>query len=125
MRRLYLILAVIGFVLPYYFLVSFIVENGLDLPLLINQPLRQRHINFLCGQLNHHRHRLCRFDRHGLSDGHRFLRLGQVPLAGGPGCPGHHRRFPGDGRRIWTRALVFSSHGVAGRRLVFRSKGIA
>jgi len=36
-RRLYLILAVLGFVLPYYFLVSFLVENGLDLGLLLSQ----------------------------------------------------------------------------------------
>ena len=37
MRKLYLILAVLGFVLPYYFFVSFLIENGLDLGLLLNQ----------------------------------------------------------------------------------------
>ena len=37
MRKLYLILAVIGLMLPYYFFVSFLVENGLDLGLLIDQ----------------------------------------------------------------------------------------
>jgi hypothetical protein len=36
-RRLYLLLAIAGFVLPYYFFVSFLFENGLDLPLLISQ----------------------------------------------------------------------------------------
>jgi hypothetical protein len=37
MRRLYLLLAVIGFVLPYYFFASFLIENGLNLGLLFNQ----------------------------------------------------------------------------------------
>ena len=37
MRRLYLLLAVIGFALPYYFFVSFLVENGLNLKLLFSQ----------------------------------------------------------------------------------------
>ena len=37
MRKLYLLLAVIGFVLPYYFFVSFLVENGLNLGLLLDQ----------------------------------------------------------------------------------------
>ena len=37
MRKLYLLLAVIGFVLPYYFFVSFLIENGLDLQLLFSQ----------------------------------------------------------------------------------------
>ena len=35
MKRLYLILAVTGFVVPYYFLISFLAANGLNLPLLI------------------------------------------------------------------------------------------
>jgi hypothetical protein len=30
-------LAIIGFVLPYYFFISFLVENGLDLGLLFDQ----------------------------------------------------------------------------------------
>jgi hypothetical protein len=33
----YLVLAVIGFVFPYYFLLSFLVENGLDVELLLAQ----------------------------------------------------------------------------------------
>jgi hypothetical protein len=37
MRRLYLLLAVMGFVLPYYFFASFLIENGLNLGLLFNQ----------------------------------------------------------------------------------------
>ena len=37
MKRLYLFLAVIGFVLPYYFFVSFLIENGFDLTLLFDQ----------------------------------------------------------------------------------------
>jgi hypothetical protein len=37
MKRLYLFLAVFGFVLPYYFLGLFLVENGLDPQLLVNQ----------------------------------------------------------------------------------------
>jgi hypothetical protein len=35
----YLFLAATGFVLPYYFFVSFLVENGPDLPLLFKQLL--------------------------------------------------------------------------------------
>lgn len=37
MKRLYLVLAILGFVLPYYFFVAFLIENGLDLPLLFDQ----------------------------------------------------------------------------------------
>jgi hypothetical protein len=37
MRTLYLVLAGIGFGVPYYFFVSFLVQNGLDLPLLLDQ----------------------------------------------------------------------------------------
>lgn len=37
MKKLYLFLAIIGFLLPYYFFVSFLLENGLDLGLLIDQ----------------------------------------------------------------------------------------
>jgi hypothetical protein len=37
MKRLYLSLAVIGWVLPYFFFVSFLIENGLDLALLLDQ----------------------------------------------------------------------------------------
>lgn len=37
MRKLYLFLAVIGWILPYFFFVSFLVENGLNLSLLVSQ----------------------------------------------------------------------------------------
>jgi hypothetical protein len=37
LKKLYLLLAIAGFVLPYYFFVSFLVENGPDLPLLLDQ----------------------------------------------------------------------------------------
>jgi len=36
-RKLYLPLAAMGFVLPYYFFVSFLIENGLNLQLLFSQ----------------------------------------------------------------------------------------
>jgi len=37
MRKLYLLMAVVGFVLPYYFFASFLVANGLNLQLLFSQ----------------------------------------------------------------------------------------
>ena len=37
MKQVYLLLCVLGFALPYYFFVSFVLENGLSVPLLINQ----------------------------------------------------------------------------------------
>jgi hypothetical protein len=37
MRRLYLLLAVVGAVVPYYFFISFLLENGLDIGLMIDQ----------------------------------------------------------------------------------------
>ena len=37
MKKLYLLLAVIGFTLPYYFFVSFLIENGLNLQLFFSQ----------------------------------------------------------------------------------------
>lgn len=37
MRKLYLLLAVIGLVLPYYFFALFLAANGLNLQLLFNQ----------------------------------------------------------------------------------------
>lgn len=37
MRKLYLLLAVIGFFLPYYFFVSFLIVNGLNPQLLLSQ----------------------------------------------------------------------------------------
>jgi len=36
-KLLYLILAVIGFILPYYFLISFLISHGPDLRLLLTQ----------------------------------------------------------------------------------------
>jgi hypothetical protein len=36
-KKLYLLLALAGLILPYYFLLSFLVENGLDIPLLFDQ----------------------------------------------------------------------------------------
>ena len=36
-KRLYLLLALLGLVLPYYFFVSFLIENGLDVQLLVDQ----------------------------------------------------------------------------------------
>ncbi len=37
MRKLYLLFAVVGFVLPYYFFVSFLFTNGLNLQLFFSQ----------------------------------------------------------------------------------------
>ncbi len=37
MGRLYLILAIAGFVAPYYFLIHFLAANGLNLTLLVEQ----------------------------------------------------------------------------------------
>ena len=37
MKPLYLILAIVGLVLPYYFFVGFLAANGLNLSLLIQQ----------------------------------------------------------------------------------------
>jgi hypothetical protein len=37
MKKMYLLLALLGLVLPYYFFVSFLAENGLDLKLLVDQ----------------------------------------------------------------------------------------
>lgn len=37
MKRLYLVLAALGWIVPYYFFLSFLLENGLDLPLLMDQ----------------------------------------------------------------------------------------
>lgn len=36
MKRWYLFLAVIGFIVPYYFFARFLTAHGLDLPLLLN-----------------------------------------------------------------------------------------
>ena len=37
MKRVYLILAIAGFILPYYFFISFVAANGLNLSLLVKQ----------------------------------------------------------------------------------------
>jgi len=37
MRRIYLAGAILGFVLPYYFFIQFIAENGFNLSLLVQQ----------------------------------------------------------------------------------------
>ena len=37
MRTLYLVLAIVGFALPYYFFASFLMKNGFDLVFIINQ----------------------------------------------------------------------------------------
>jgi hypothetical protein len=37
MKRVYLALAVLGLVAPYWFFVPFVLEHGLDLPLLVQQ----------------------------------------------------------------------------------------
>ena len=37
MKRVYLILAVAGFVVPYYYFISFLVANGLDFRLFFQQ----------------------------------------------------------------------------------------
>jgi len=42
MKRLYLILAVIGFVLPYTFFVSWFLENGINLSLIISEITSSR-----------------------------------------------------------------------------------
>ena len=37
MKWIYAVLCVLGFALPYYFFVPFVLENGLNLPLLVQQ----------------------------------------------------------------------------------------
>jgi len=37
MRKLYLLLAIVGLVLPHYFFISFLIVNGLDLQLFSSQ----------------------------------------------------------------------------------------
>lgn len=37
MKKVYLVLAILGFVVPFYFFVSFLVENGLDFQLIWEQ----------------------------------------------------------------------------------------
>ena len=42
LKHVYLILAIIGFVLPYSQFVLWVVENGLDFPLIIDQIVSSR-----------------------------------------------------------------------------------
>jgi hypothetical protein len=37
MRKIYLILSILGFILPYLFFIQFLSEYGFDLPLLVRQ----------------------------------------------------------------------------------------
>ena len=45
-KNIYLILFVIGTVIPYYEFISFIIENGLDFKLLLNQLFANRISSF-------------------------------------------------------------------------------
>ena len=51
MRRVYLILSIAGFVIPYYFLVTFLLENGFDLRLILNQLFANRISTFFAVDL--------------------------------------------------------------------------
>jgi hypothetical protein len=51
MKNLYLFLAVIGLALPYYFFVSFLIENGLDVELLVEQLFANRISTFFAVDL--------------------------------------------------------------------------
>ena len=48
MRKFYLAGAILGFVLPYAYFVPFVIENGLNISLFINQ-LFQTHISAFFG----------------------------------------------------------------------------
>ena len=37
MKQTYIVLCVLGFALPYYFLIPFVLTNGLHIPLLVSQ----------------------------------------------------------------------------------------
>jgi hypothetical protein len=51
MRMLYLVLAIVGFVLPYYFFVSFLRAEGLNLQLLFSQLFANNISSFLAADL--------------------------------------------------------------------------
>jgi hypothetical protein len=51
MKKLYLLLAVIGFVLPYYFFVSFLIANGLNLQLFFSQLFANNISSFFAADL--------------------------------------------------------------------------
>ena len=46
MKRIYLFAAVIGLLLPYYFFISFLLENGLDLQLMLSQLFANKMVTF-------------------------------------------------------------------------------
>ena len=51
MKKLYLLLAVIGFILPYYFFISFLMTNGLNIQLLIDQLFANKISTFFAADL--------------------------------------------------------------------------
>jgi hypothetical protein len=51
MRRLYLLLAIIGLVLPYYFFVSFLIANGLNFSLFFSQLFANKISSFFAVDL--------------------------------------------------------------------------
>jgi hypothetical protein len=46
MKKIYLSLAIVGAVLPYSFFIPFLVENGLDIPLLLSMLFANRISSF-------------------------------------------------------------------------------
>ncbi|PYS92998.1 MAG: hypothetical protein DMF64_07005 [Acidobacteria bacterium] len=50
-KRLYLILAVIGFIVPYYFFISFLVAHGLDGKIFLQQLFGTRIATFFAVDL--------------------------------------------------------------------------
>jgi hypothetical protein len=46
MRKVYLVLAILGFALPYAFFIPFLLENDLNLRLLLDQPFANRISSF-------------------------------------------------------------------------------
>jgi hypothetical protein len=44
MKNLFLLLAIFGFVLPYYFFVLFLIENGFNLPCLLGELEIRKHV---------------------------------------------------------------------------------
>lgn len=51
MKKAYLILAVLGLVVPYYFFISFLLENGLNLTLINEQLLVNKMAAFFVADL--------------------------------------------------------------------------
>jgi hypothetical protein len=46
MKWIYALLCILGFALPYYFFVPFVLENGLNLPLFVSQLFSNRISSF-------------------------------------------------------------------------------